>query len=71
MKLQKIYNVLYARVASDEAFLDRILSVDTGVGKVDEFVGSLWRIWKDVRTEGLVQVSTRLELGNLRGFTIV
>ena len=65
MKLQKIYNVLYARVASDEAFLDRILSVDTGVGKVDEFVGSLWRIWKDVRTEGLVQVSTRLELGNL------
>ncbi|CAG7852736.1 Glutathione synthetase {ECO:0000256/PIRNR:PIRNR001558} Short=GSH-S {ECO:0000256/PIRNR:PIRNR001558}; {ECO:0000256/PIRNR:PIRNR001558} [Serendipita indica DSM 11827] len=63
MKLQRIYNVLYTRVASDEAFLDQILSAETGVGKVDEFVGNLWRIWKDVRTEGLVQP---LQLGIFR-----
>jgi len=54
--MQQVYNVLYARVASDEAFLDRVLSADTAVGRVDEFVGQLWRIWKEVRTEGFAQV---------------
>jgi glutathione synthase len=58
-ELQQIYNVLYARVASDEEFLDRVLSADTAVGRVDRFVGELWKIWKEVRTEGLVQVRRR------------
>jgi len=57
-RLQHIYNVLYARVASDDAFLDDILGADTAVGRVDQFVGSLWRIWKDLRDNRLPQVST-------------
>lgn len=56
-RLQHIYNVLYARIASDHAFLDQILSADTAVGRVDEFVGSLWRIWKHLRGDRLPQVS--------------
>jgi glutathione synthase len=56
-RLQHIYNVLYARVASDDGFLDGILNADTAVGRVDEFVGSLWRIWKDLRDGGPAQVS--------------
>lgn len=63
MKLQRIYNVLYTRIASDEDFLDSIFSADVGMGKVDNFVGTLWRIWKDVRTEGLIQP---LQLGIFR-----
>jgi hypothetical protein len=54
--LQQIYNVLYARVASDEEFLDSVLSAETAVGRVDEFVGELWRIWKETRTD-IVQVN--------------
>ncbi|KIM29963.1 hypothetical protein M408DRAFT_328409 [Serendipita vermifera MAFF 305830] len=61
--LQQIYNVLYARVASDTEFLDRVLSAETAVGRVDEFVGTLWKIWKEVRSEGLVQP---LQLGIFR-----
>ena len=57
-RLQHICNVLYARVASDDAFLDDILGADTAVGRVDQFVGSLWRIWKDLRDDRLPQVST-------------
>jgi hypothetical protein len=59
-RLQHIYNVLYARVASDDAFLDKVLSADTAVGRVDEFVGSLWRIWKDLREDRLAHVSAHL-----------
>ena len=59
-RLQYIYNVLYARVASDDAFLDEILSAVTAVGRVDQFVGSLWRIWKDLRDDGLPQVSAHI-----------
>jgi glutathione synthase len=54
--LQQIHNVLYARVASDEEFLDGILSAETAVGRVDEFVGELWKIWKQVRSEKPTQV---------------
>jgi hypothetical protein len=54
--LQQIYNVLYARIASDEEFLDSILSAETAVGRVDEFVGELWKIWKEVRNEKPAQV---------------
>jgi hypothetical protein len=59
-RLQHIYNVLYTRVASDDAFLDGILSAASAVGRVDQFVGSLWRIWKDLRDDRLPQVSARI-----------
>ncbi|KAG5654319.1 hypothetical protein H0H81_004738 [Sphagnurus paluster] len=55
-RLQHIYNVLYARIAQDEEFLDRIMGTENGVGKVDEFIGQLWTGWKQLRDEGLVQV---------------
>lgn len=55
-RLQKAYNVLYARVAMDHEFLDLIMGGVEGVGKVDEFVGTMWRGWKQLRDEGLVQV---------------
>ncbi|PVF93063.1 glutathione synthase [Serendipita vermifera] len=51
--IQQIYNVLYGRVASDEEFLDSVLSADTAVGRVDEFVGELWRIWKKTRADNV------------------
>lgn len=52
-KVQSIYNVLYARVALDEIFLDRVMGGAEGVGKVDDFVGTLWKGWK---TYPMVQV---------------
>jgi glutathione synthase len=55
-KLQRMYNILYARIAMDEEFLDCVMGELEGVGKVDRFVGRLWRIWKDLRCEGLAQV---------------
>ncbi|KAI0807526.1 glutathione synthase [Fomes fomentarius] len=54
-KLQRYYNVLYARVALDEAFLDRVMGAEQGVGRVDEFTGQLWRIWKKLRDGGITQ----------------
>jgi len=56
-RLQHIYNVLYARITSDDAFIDKLLSAETAVGRVDEFVGSLWRIWRNLRDDRLPQVS--------------
>lgn len=44
---------MYARIALDWDFLDRVMG---GVAKVDGFQGELWRGWKKVREE-LVQVS--------------
>lgn len=55
-RLQRIYNVLYARIATDESFLDRVMGEVDGVGKVDEFTGQLWRRWRRLRDEGVVQV---------------
>jgi len=57
-RLQKIYNVLYSRIAIDEAFLDSVMGEVEGVGKVDNFVGTMWRGWKQLREEenGVVQV---------------
>ena len=54
-RLQKIYNVLYARITMDEEFLDEVMG-EQGVGKVDEFTGQLWRSWKGLRDEGIIQV---------------
>jgi hypothetical protein len=57
LRLQSIYNVLYARISLDEEFLDNVMGAVDGVGAVDEFVGNLWRGWKQLREEGgLVQV---------------
>ncbi|KAL6300699.1 hypothetical protein BKA93DRAFT_800833 [Sparassis latifolia] len=61
--LQRTYNVLYARVATDEKFLDRVMGEVEGVGKVDEFTGQLWRRWRKLRDEGTVQP---LQLGLFR-----
>ena len=55
-RLQSLYNVLYARIAMDDNFLDEVMGAVNGVGKIDEFVGRLWRGWKDIRDEGIVQV---------------
>ena len=54
-RLQSIYNILYARVATDVEFLDLVMG-EAGVGDVDEFTGQLWRRWKRLRDSGVVQV---------------
>ena len=55
-KLQPLYNVLCARVATDEKFLDGVMGAVEGVGKVDRFTGQLWNCWKQLRDEGIQQV---------------
>lgn len=47
----------------DEEFLDRVMGTETGVGKVDDFIGQLWTGWKQLRDEGLAQ---HLHLGLFR-----
>lgn len=43
----------------DEDFLDEVMGAVDGVGAVDEFVGQLWKGWKQVRDEdAVVQVSS-------------
>ncbi|KAI0374958.1 glutathione synthase [Pilatotrama ljubarskyi] len=54
-RLQRTYNVLYARVAMDEDFLDRAMGAEVGVGRVDQFTGHLWRIWNRLRDQGITQ----------------
>ena len=56
--LQRAYNVLYARVATDVAFLDTHMGAVDGVGRADAFTGELWRRWRRVRDEGVAQVCT-------------
>lgn len=41
-----------------EDFLDAVMGAEVGVGRVDEFTGQLWRIWKRLRSEGITQVCT-------------
>lgn len=55
-KIQRIYNVLYARIAMDDEFLDEVMGAEKGVGKVDDFIGQLWMGWKRLRDIGLAQV---------------
>ncbi|KAG6820122.1 hypothetical protein H0H93_005128 [Arthromyces matolae] len=62
-RIQGIYNVLYARIALDNDFLDRIMGTENGVGKVDDFIGQLWTGWKALRDKGLAQA---LHLGLFR-----
>jgi glutathione synthase len=56
-KLQRLYNVLYARIALDVDFLDRVLGGEQGLGNVDEYTGNLWKCWKTVRSVGFEQAS--------------
>lgn len=51
-RIQRTYNVLYSRIAMDEQFLDDVMGTETGVGKVDDFIGQLWRGWKKLRDDG-------------------
>ncbi|KAG6890584.1 hypothetical protein C0992_000402 [Termitomyces sp. T32_za158] len=67
-RLQGIYNTLYARIALDEEFLDRVMGTENGVGKVDNFIGQLWTGWKDLRDKGLAQ---SLHLGLFRSDYLV
>ncbi|KAJ7823645.1 hypothetical protein B0H13DRAFT_2681398 [Mycena leptocephala] len=62
-RLQSTYNILYARIATDVEFLDRVMGSVEGVGKVDDFVGQLWTGWKNLRDEGMIQP---LQLGLFR-----
>ncbi|KAG1777324.1 glutathione synthase [Suillus placidus] len=52
--LQSVYNVLYARIAMDTQFLDTVMGAEEGVGKADEFTGTLWRGWKKIREHGML-----------------
>ncbi|KAF8550546.1 glutathione synthase [Imleria badia] len=54
-RLQSVYNHLYARVAADDDFLDQVMGAEVGVGQADEFVKRLWKGWKEIREEGIVQ----------------
>ncbi|KIM43057.1 hypothetical protein M413DRAFT_69714 [Hebeloma cylindrosporum] len=54
-RIQRTYNVLYSRIAMDTEFLDKIMGAEEGVGKVDDFIGQLWRGWKKLRDAGLAQ----------------
>lgn len=53
--MQPLYNDLYARVTVDDEFLDEV--VGGAVAKVDEFQGRLYEIYKQVKSEGVRQVS--------------
>lgn len=58
-RLQVAYNALYARVALDERFLDRVMA---DVAPVDAFQAELWSRWKGVRG----QLTQPLQLGLFR-----
>ncbi|KAG1815416.1 glutathione synthase [Suillus variegatus] len=61
-ELQSVYNVLYARVAMDTQFLDTVMGAEEGVGKADEFTGTLWRGWKRIREQGALAQPLHLGL---------
>ncbi|KAF8272610.1 hypothetical protein EI94DRAFT_1769707 [Lactarius quietus] len=62
LSLQPAYNVLYARIALDTAFIDEVMG-SGGVADVDEFSSALWTAWKQLRDEG---VPAPLHLGLFR-----
>jgi len=55
LALQRAYNILYARVALDTAFLDEVMG-SGGVADVDDFLSALWTAWKQLRDEGVPPV---------------
>lgn len=54
LSLQTRYNELYAKITTDDQFLERV--VGGNVARVDEFQGKLYEIWKTVKKEGVKQV---------------
>jgi glutathione synthase len=63
-RLQRFYNILYARIALNSDFLDAIMGAEEGVGQVDDFTGQLWKAWLQARTaEGYKQ---KIHLGLFR-----
>ena len=56
LTLQPAYNILYARVALNTAFLDEVMG-SGGVSDVDDFSSALWTAWKHLRDEGVPTVS--------------
>lgn len=54
-QIQKEYNVLYARIAMDEGWLEPIAS---RLAEIDDFVHRLWQIHVDIRKIGYKQVSS-------------
>lgn len=52
-RLQSLYNSLYARIATDDDWLDQVVGA---VGQADAFVRRLWQGWKQIREQGIVQV---------------
>ncbi|KAJ2919226.1 hypothetical protein MD484_g1256, partial [Candolleomyces efflorescens] len=63
-EIQSVYDTLYAQIAMDTPFLDEVMGADQGVGRVDEFIGELWRGWKELRDSG--RISQPLHLGLFR-----
>jgi glutathione synthase len=61
VRLQTAYNELYAEIASDHAFLEKVIGGN--VIKVDDFQERLYRIWIKVREDGEAQP---LQLGLFR-----
>ncbi|SRR6266702_2574624 len=55
LALQRAYNILYARIALDTAFLDEVMG-SGGVADVDGFSSALWTAWKQLRDEGVPPV---------------
>ncbi|GAA5902808.1 glutathione synthase [Sporobolomyces salmoneus] len=53
LRIQESYNRLYAKITTDDQFLERV--VGGNVTKVDEFQRNLYRIWKQVKQEGVKQ----------------
>jgi len=80
VKIQKTYNVLYARISNDVDWLGKIMDeydvlkpgAHCRLVDVDDFVGRLWQLYKEVKKEGIVQVQHtrehRLTAGSITGF---
>lgn len=59
VRLQPLLNELYARVALEDAFLERVIGGN--VAKVDDFQKGLWEVYRQVRNEGVQPVSIDYE----------
>ncbi|KAF6755858.1 glutathione synthase [Ephemerocybe angulata] len=61
-EIQSLYNVLYSHIAMDTEFLDEIMGAEKGVGRVDDFIGELWKGWKVLRDSNSVPQPLHLGL---------
>jgi glutathione synthase len=65
LKVQKAYNVVYAKISNDVEWLGKIMEEYVLWGEfngrlvdVDDFVRQLWDLYKEVKKEGIVQVQS-------------